>query len=105
MLDFLPEHAGPFLLVTVVLGGGAAWQTGRAVAQTWRPWRQAVLYMLILGAAVRFVHYALFDDGALLSLPAYGLDTAVAIGCATLGFRTARAGQMARQYGFLGRPG
>jgi hypothetical protein len=104
MLDFLPENAVPFLLVTVVLGGGAAWQTGRAVAQTWRPWQQAVLYMFVLGAAVRFIHYALFD-GALLSLPAYGLDTAVAIGCATLGFRTARAGQMARQYGFLSRSG
>ena len=104
MLDFLPENTGPFLLVTVVLGGGAAWQTGRAIALTWRPWWQAVLYMFVLGAAVRFIHFALFD-GTLLSLPAYGLDTAVAIGCAALGFRTARAAQMVRQYGFLGRAG
>ncbi len=104
MLDFLPDNAGPFLLVTVVLGGGAAWQAGRAIAQTWRPWWQAVLYMFILGAAVRFIHFALFD-GTLLSLPAYALDTAVAMGCAALGFRTARARQMARQYGFLGLAG
>jgi len=104
MLDFLPDNLGPFLLVTVVLGGGAAWQTGRAIAQTWRPWWQAVLYMFILGAAVRFIHFALFGD-TLLSPIAYGLDTAVAIGCATLGFRIARAGQMARQYGFLSRAG
>jgi hypothetical protein len=102
MLDALADNAGPFLLVTVVLGGGAAWQAGRAVAQTWRPWWQGMLYMFILGAAVRFIHFALFD-GTLLSLPAYGLDTAVAIGCAGLGFRTTRARQMARQYGFLGR--
>jgi hypothetical protein len=102
MLDFLSDNAGPFLLVTVALGGGAAWQAGRAVAQTWRPWWQAVLYMFILGAAVRFIHFALFD-GTLLSLPAYGLDTAVAIGCAALGFRMARTRQMARQYGFLSR--
>jgi len=100
MLDFLADHAGPFLLVTVALGGGAAWQAGRAIAQTWRPWWQGMLYMLILGAAVRFIHFALFD-GTLLSLPAYGLDTAVAIGCAGLGFRTTRARQMASQYGFL----
>ena len=40
--------------------------------------------MFILGAAVRFIHFALFD-GTLLSLPAYGLDTAVAIGCAAAG--------------------
>ena len=103
-MDFLSDNAGPFLLVTVVLGGGAAWQAGRAIAQTWRPWWQAVLYMFGLGAAVRFIHYALFD-GTLLSLPGYALDTAVAIGCATLGFRIARARQMARQYGCLGRAG
>jgi hypothetical protein len=102
MLDFLADNAGPFLLVTVVLGGGAAWQAGRAVAQTWRPWWQGMLYMFILGAAERFIHFALFD-GTLLSLSAYVLDTAVAIGCAGLGFRTTRARQMARQYGFLGR--
>ena len=104
MLEFLSDNAGQFLLVTVVLGGGAAWQAGRAIAQTWRPWWHVVLYMLILGAAVRFIHYALFD-GELLSLPAYALDTTVAIGCAALGFRIARARQMARQYGFLGRAG
>jgi hypothetical protein len=104
MLDFLPDHAGPFLLVTVVLGGGAAWQAGRAIAQTWRPWWHVVLYMFVLGAAVRFIHYALFG-GDLTSLPAYALDTAVAIGCAALGFRTARARQMARQYGFLSHTG
>jgi len=102
MLDFLSDNAGPFLLVTVILGGGAAWQAGRAVAQTWRPWWRAMLYMFVLGAAVRFIHFALFD-GALLSLPAYALDTAVAMGCAALGFRTTRARQMARQYGFLGK--
>lgn len=103
-MEFLLDNAGPFLLVTIVLGGGAAWQAGRAIAQTWRPWWQAMLYMFVLGAAVRFIHYALFD-GTLLSLPGYALDTAVAIGCAALGFRTARSRQMVRQYGFLGRPG
>jgi uncharacterized protein DUF6867 len=102
MLDFVSDNAGPFLLVTVALGGGAAWQAGRAIAQTWRPWWQAVLYMFLLGAAVRFIHFALFD-GTLLSLPAYGLATAVAIGFATLGFRITRGRQMARQYGFLGK--
>ena len=34
--------------------------------------------MLVLGAAVRFIHFALFD-GTLLSLPFYAIDTAVAM--------------------------
>jgi hypothetical protein len=103
MLD-VSFDPGPFLLVTVILGGGAAFIAGRAVAQTWRPWRQGVLYMLILGAAVRFIHFALFD-GALTSLPGYLLDTAVVTAFFAAGFRTMRARQMARQYGFPRRTG
>jgi hypothetical protein len=91
---------GPFLLVTVILGGGAAFIAGRAVAQTWRPWRRGVIYMLILGAAVRFIHFALFD-GAFASIAAYGLDTAVVIAFFAAGFRAMRTRQMVRQYGFL----
>ncbi|HEY1543506.1 MAG TPA: hypothetical protein VGG01_13925 [Xanthobacteraceae bacterium] len=94
--DKLPS----FLLVTVLLGGGAAWLAGRAIAQTWRPWWSIVAYMLILGLAVRFCHYALFA-GTLLSPYYYMVDTIILILMATLGFRGTRDAQMARQYGFL----
>jgi hypothetical protein len=100
MLDWPYDGIGPFLLVTVVLGGGAAWLAGRAIAQTWRPWWQGLAYMLILGATVRFIHFALFD-GVLTSFPGYAIDTAVAVGCEAAGYRAMRARQMARQYGFL----
>jgi hypothetical protein len=90
-----------FLLLPVALYLAAAFQAGRAIAQTWRPWWQVVLYMLILGAVAQFFVFVVFQ-GPFLSLLGYALDTAVAIGCATLGFRIARARQMARQYGFLG---
>jgi hypothetical protein len=105
MRGVLTEHQnfGIFLLVTVLLGGGAAWLAGRAIAQTWRPWWHIAFYMLILGIAVRFIHFALFE-GALLSPRYYAVDSAVAVLVATLGFRLTRARQMARQYGFLGRP-
>ena len=66
------------MLVTVILGGGAAALAGRAIAQTWRPWWQVVAYMLILGAAVRFFHFALFG-GTLLSLHYYLVDSAVCL--------------------------
>ena len=91
-----------FLLVTVFLGGGAAWLSGRAIAHTWRPWGSIVGYMLLLGLVIRFIHFALFS-GTLLSAYFYAVDTAFALMFASLGFYLARRGQMARQYGFLRR--
>ncbi len=96
------ESFGVFLLVSVLLGGSAAWMAGRAVAQTWRPPWHLVAYMLVLGAAVRFIHFALFD-GTLLSLHYYLVDTAIATGLALAGFRLTRQRQFDRQYGFLDR--
>jgi hypothetical protein len=89
-----------FVLVTIVLGGGGAWLTGRAIAGTWRPPLQVALYMLLLGGAVRFIHMALFG-GTLLSLHYYVVDTAVCMAFGYAGFRAARAAQMARQYSWL----
>jgi hypothetical protein len=94
------DSLGSFLLVTVAMGGGAAWLSGRAIAATWRPWWHILAYMLILGAAVRFFHYALFE-GTLVSPHYYLVDTVVALLFAGLGYRVTRAGQMATQYGFL----
>ena len=39
-----------FLLLTVVLGGAAAWATGKAIAQTWRPFWHVPTYALLLTA-------------------------------------------------------
>jgi hypothetical protein len=94
------DRLASFLLVTVLLGGGAAWLAGRAIAQTWRPWWSIIAYMMILGLAVRFCHFALFA-GTLLSPYYYVVDTIILILMATLGFRGTRDAQMARQYGFL----
>jgi hypothetical protein len=99
-MDYLyePDLLGAFLLVTIVLGGGAAFISGRTIAQTWRPWWQIVFYMLILGGAERFIHFALFG-GTLLSQYYYAADSLIAIGFGFVGFRVARSRQMARQYG------
>jgi len=97
------ESFGIFVLVTIALGGGAAVLAGRAIAATWRPWWQVVLYMLILGAAVRFIHFALFG-GTLLSPHYYAVDSAVCLAAGLLGFRIARVAQMVRQYRWINVP-
>jgi hypothetical protein len=93
---------GVFLLVTLVLGGGTAWLSGRAIAQTWRPWWSVAAYMLVLGAVVRFFQFALFG-GTLLSPHFYLVDTGIVLLVGMAGFRVTRASQMVRQYGVLGR--
>lgn len=94
------DSVGVFLLVSVVLGGGAAWLAGRAIAATWRPWWHVTFYMLLLGLAVRFLHFALFG-ATLLSLHYYLVDTGICLGLGLLGFRVARAAQMATQYRWI----
>src|SRR5262245_28516378 len=88
------------LFVTGLIGGGAAWLAGRAIAQTWRPFWHVVVYMAMLGAAVRFVHFALFG-GTLLSPASYVADTLYLLLLGALAWRVTRAGQMATQYYWL----
>ena len=92
---FYEDSLGVFLLASILLGGGAAWLAGRAIAATWRPWWHVVFYMLILGVAIRFLH------ATFLSPHYYLVDTGVCLGLGLLGFRAARAAQMATQYRWL----
>jgi Domain of unknown function (DUF6867) len=89
-----------FFAVSVLLGGGAAWLAGRAIAATWRPWWHVALYMVPLSFAVRFLHYALFE-GKFLSLHYYLVDYAVCLGLGLLGFRLMRVAQMVGRYGWI----
>ena len=97
------DSFGVFVLVSVVLGGGAAALAGRAIAVTWRPRRQIVGYMLILGAAVRFFHFALFG-GTLISLHYYVVDSLICMAFGFAGFRAARVKQMISQYRWINQP-
>jgi len=99
-LFYEEDSFGVFLLISVVLGGGAAWLAGRAIAATWRPWWHVAFYMLMLTLAVRFLHFALFE-ARLLSAHYYLVDLAVCLAFGFLGFRTTRAAQMVTQYRWI----
>lgn len=88
------------LMVTGIIGGGAAILAGRAIALTWRPYWYGLAYMLLLGAAVRFLHFALFS-AHILALASYVADTLYVMAVASIAFRITRANQMARQYPWL----
>lgn len=89
-----------FLFVTCVLGGWAAWMTGRAMASTWRPYPVLVAYLMLLGLAVRFIHFSLFG-GTLLSIHYYLVDTVVLQVIGAAGYRMTRVAQMTSKYRWL----
>jgi hypothetical protein len=89
-----------FLVLTVVLGGGAAFLAGRGLARSWKPFWRLFFYMALLAGAVRFFHYALFD-GKLLSLYYFLVTYAVLLAAGSLGFRVMRTSQMVTQYRWL----
>ncbi len=88
------------ILVTGAIGGGAAWLAGRAIAATWRPFWHVVAYIALLAAAVRFVHFALFE-AELIAPASYAVDTLYLMALGTLSWRMTRAAQMATQYYWL----
>jgi len=94
---FIEDSLGIFLIMTVVIGGGAAFLAGRNLASRWRPAWMPAAYMILLGMALRFFHYALFN-GNLLSVHYFITDTAVLIAAALLGHRLTMANQMVSQY-------
>ena len=100
LYDGGPNGDWVFLLVTVVMGGMAAYATGSAIASTWRPRWQLVAYGFLIAGAVRFIHYALFDE-PFIAPRSYVVDLAVLIAAAALGFRATRSRQMREQYDWL----
>ncbi len=90
----------PFVLVTLLIGGGAAWRTGQAIAQSWGALWAVVACTALIAAAVRFLHYALFN-GTLLSLPSFLVDFAILAVIALLAYRIRRARHMTEQYAWM----
>jgi hypothetical protein len=89
-----------FIGGTVILFGWAAYMTGQALAQTWRPMWHLVPYSLLMGLANRFFVFALFD-GSLLSPMGYVVTVAIMLGFSVMAFRATQARKMVNQYPWL----
>jgi branched-chain amino acid transport system ATP-binding protein len=77
----------------------AAFMTGQALAQTWRPYWHAVPYAALLGVGQQFLGYALFE-GKLL-LVGWLVDSAILLAVVTLAYRLTLAHKMVSQYPWL----
>lgn len=86
-LLYTPDDGGlfHFIVLSLVIGGVLAWQAGRAIASTWRSFVIVPVYMLVLAAAVRFLHYALFAE-ELLNLHYYIVAFVIVMAAAVYGF-------------------
>ena len=78
-----------FSPVTVVLGGGAAFLAGQAIAATWRPWWHVPGTCCCSAGAVRFLHFALFG-GRCCRCIIILVDTVFCAAVGFLGFRAER---------------
>ena len=86
--------------LVVILGFWTAWRAGRAVAVNWQGYPTVVVYTLMLGLAMRFLHYALFA-GPFISPFYYVIDVVLLLIFSTIGFRMYRTSQMVENYYWL----
>jgi hypothetical protein len=100
MRFFIEDSPWIFLLMTIMLGGGAAFLAGRALASGWRPVWLLMLYMIPFTFGMRFLHFALFE-ATLSSMHYFLTDALIFVGCALLGYRTTQVSQMTSQYPWL----
>ena len=97
MQSLLGTSLGVFIGLTVIIIGGAAIMTGRALADGWKPAWQVVAACFGLALADRFLVYALFG-GELLSLSGFIIDFVVITALALIAHRLTLVHKMIAQY-------
>ena len=97
MTELLGTSLGVFIGLTLIISGGAAMMTGRALADGWQPAWMVVAACLGLGIADRFLIYALFQ-GELLSLSGFVIHFLVLVALALLAWRITAVRKMVMQY-------
>lgn len=97
MESVLGTSIGVFIGLTVIITGGAAIMTGRALADGWKPVWQVVCACFGLGLADRFLVYALFE-GQLLNLTGFVTHFLVITVMALVAHRVTHVRKMVTQY-------
>jgi hypothetical protein len=97
MSALLGTSLGVFIGLTVIIIGGAAIMTGRALADGWKSPLQAVFACFGLALADRFLVYALFG-GELLSVSGFVIDFAVITAMALIAHRLTAVHKAVAQY-------
>lgn len=100
MIAILGDELAVFIGLTCVIFGGASFMMGQALARTWRPKWQILVYGLGLALVNRFLSYALFD-GEGLSITGFIIDALVICALAFLAYRMTQAYKMVAQYPWL----
>jgi len=98
MLEALTINPWIFLILAALWF--AAYMTGQALANTWRPMWQVIAYSILLGLTDRFLVFALYD-GKLSNLNGYLADTLTLTVISLFAFRLSRARRMVTQYPWL----
>lgn len=98
--SMIAEHFYFGELAFYMLACWATWMTGTALAKSWRPMASLLVYSLLLAAAVRFLHYALYS-GPFISPLHYVSDLVVLGIIGVIAYRYTRTNQMVRQYHWL----
>ena len=83
--------------ILTLLGSAAAWAVGGAFAKSWSPLWLIAPAAAVLSAAVRFLHFSLFQE-ELFSLHFYAVILVVTLVVSWISYKATRATQMATQY-------
>ena len=86
-----------FFAITIVIMGFASFMAGQALATTWRPIWQLIPYGILLGAADRFLSWALFGGSLFAPIP-YLVNMVVLLVICLLAFRLTTVRKMVTQY-------
>ncbi len=98
--DFLGMPLGVFFGFTLLVSGAAAWLSGRALANGWRPTWNVIPYAMALALTDRFLVWALFSGDF---FPARGLlaEATALLVITFLGYRRTQTMCMVSQYPWL----